>query len=72
VPDQILKACLERLRDEQVRVRVQQKTAGAAQICRSNCNQQAQLRPCPACRGYELERHWCGRCDGRGVVEVCA
>lgn len=30
----------------------------------------AQVRPCPACRGYDLERLWCSRCEGRGVVEA--
>jgi len=30
----------------------------------------AVVRPCPLCRGYNLERRWCGRCSGRGVVEV--
>lgn len=23
---------------------------------------------CPACRGYSLERQWCGHCGGKGVV----
>lgn len=44
--------------------------SGDYQIHRNNSNQQVQLRPCPVCRGYELERRWCGRCDGRGVLEV--
>ncbi len=30
----------------------------------------SQFRPCPACRGYDLERRWCHVCDGRGVVDV--
>jgi len=30
----------------------------------------SQVRPCPKCRGYDLERRWCGVCDSRGVVEV--
>ncbi|AMO43556.1 hypothetical protein [Pseudomonas phage vB_Pae_CF23a] len=29
-----------------------------------------EFRPCPACRGYDLERRWCHVCDGRGVVDV--
>ncbi len=28
------------------------------------------LRPCPKCRGYDLERRWCGLCDGRGVIDT--
>lgn len=27
-------------------------------------------RPCPACRGYELERQTCSVCKTRGVVDV--
>lgn len=25
-------------------------------------------KPCPACRGYNLERQWCSVCDTRGFV----
>lgn len=31
-----------------------------------------ELRPCPYCRGYDLERRWCHVCNGRGVVDVKA
>jgi hypothetical protein len=24
--------------------------------------------PCPACRGYNLERQWCSVCDRKGYV----
>ena len=27
-------------------------------------------RPCPKCRGYDLERRWCGLCDGHGVIDT--
>lgn len=29
-----------------------------------------ELKPCPYCRGYDLERRWCHVCNGRGVVDV--
>lgn len=28
------------------------------------------LRPCPACRGYELESQWCDHCKRAGHVLV--
>ncbi len=31
-----------------------------------------ELKPCPYCRGYNLERRWCHVCSGRGVVDVKA
>ncbi|HHM6395371.1 TPA: hypothetical protein ACRNQ2_004105 [Pseudomonas aeruginosa] len=31
-----------------------------------------ELKPCPYCRGYDLERRWCHVCNGRGVVDVKA
>lgn len=27
-------------------------------------------RPCPSCRGYEIERRTCSVCKTRGVVDV--
>ncbi|WP_225104371.1 hypothetical protein, partial [Pseudomonas aeruginosa] len=31
-----------------------------------------ELKPCPYCRGYDLERRWCHVCNGSGVVDVKA
>lgn len=26
-------------------------------------------RTCPACRGYDLEKQWCNKCNGSGLCK---
>lgn len=52
---------------------MQKKTGDSRHVERANLTKILNPSPwvvaCPACRGYSLERRWCGRCGGDGVIK---
>ncbi|RWY01814.1 hypothetical protein EQH75_19205 [Pseudomonas aeruginosa] len=61
---------LLRLRDHGIGFTRQQQAAPIQPHTHMGGMNVPEFRPCPACRGYDLERRWCHVCDGRGVVDV--